>query len=399
MFRNTNHLGRWIVAAMAIGLVCASATLAKKPPKPPPDDDDAPYDLIDLLGFENGDLGYQSVAKFVTARDPEGGVLIYGTSYHFFEDLIPENNPAVWYVHADGTFAEPEDRGQPTFAGGAKPRGFNFFGIGVGTTHVGFEQDENGEWVLPGYVDLPSGYREVSGRPINGFTHAYAINDEGMIVGDMAEADGLLFGCLWEPDDGVPGAGAHISFEDYGFRPMDINNSGVMAGNIARNPAIAWFERDGDDVWLEFRVLEDPRYQIANALNDWPAGDQYPGLTVVGFSHEDNGRREAFAWRPFDPENPTTFLGQLDGGHSSEALDVNKCGEIVGWSDTRREGWQGFLYANGTLANLNELADVGRRTLQWANGINEDGDIVGYMHVPRPISEQRGFLLRRKDSN
>ena len=35
MFKNTNHLGRWIVIAVAIGLVCSSATLAKKPPKPP----------------------------------------------------------------------------------------------------------------------------------------------------------------------------------------------------------------------------------------------------------------------------------------------------------------------------------------------------------------------------
>ena len=36
MFRNLKQMGRWIAIAVAIGLVCSSAALAKKPPKPPP---------------------------------------------------------------------------------------------------------------------------------------------------------------------------------------------------------------------------------------------------------------------------------------------------------------------------------------------------------------------------
>ena len=70
-------------------------------------------------------------------------------------------------------------------------------------------------------------------------------------------------------------------------------------------------------------------------------------------------------------------------------------GEIVGYSDTKRSGQQAFLFKNGQMLNLNSMAAVGDRTLQYAYGINDDGDIVGFMGIPRPISEQRGFLLRR----
>ena len=36
MFRNLKRMGRWIVIAVAVGLICSSQASAKKPPKPPP---------------------------------------------------------------------------------------------------------------------------------------------------------------------------------------------------------------------------------------------------------------------------------------------------------------------------------------------------------------------------
>ncbi len=46
------------------------------------------------------------------------------------------------------------------------------------------------------------------------------------------------------------------------------------------------------------------------------------------------------------------------------------------------------------MTNLNTITNVGDASLQSAAGINDDGDIVGFMQIPRPVSEQHGFLLR-----
>ena len=68
-------------------------------------------------------------------------------------------------------------------------------------------------------------------------------------------------------------------------------------------------------------------------------------------------------------------------------LDVTQLAESVAIQERQRLG-----LGDQPVINL-------RSTLEWAYGINDDGDIVGFMHIPRPISEQRGFLLRRNDTN
>ena len=65
----------WILASVAIGLLCSAEALAKKPPKPG-DEVEFSYELIDLLGFP--DNGYQSQGQFVTNRDANGDILIGG---------------------------------------------------------------------------------------------------------------------------------------------------------------------------------------------------------------------------------------------------------------------------------------------------------------------------------
>ena len=76
-------------------------------------------------------------------------------------------------------------------------------------------------------------------------------------------------------------------------------------------------------------------------------------------------------------------------------MDVNASGEIVGYSETRRDGPHAFIYADGVLSDLNDLADAGNNTLRWANGINDDGDIVGHMRVP--ASGQRAAWISAEE--
>ncbi|MFO0903226.1 MAG: hypothetical protein U0939_09515 [Pirellulales bacterium] len=79
---------------------------------------------------------------------------------------------------------------------------------------------------------------------------------------------------------------------------------------------------------------------------------------------------------------------------TSQAFDVNRAEQVVGWATDKRGPSKAVVYVNGTPTNLNTITDVGDRVLQQAIGINEVGDIVGFMQVPRPASEQHGFLLR-----
>jgi probable HAF family extracellular repeat protein len=361
------------------------------------------YSLTDLRGLPGYAL--QSDGRFITNRDGGGGRLIYGQSHQYIQGSPAQPYPVLWRIAADGSFpvTDPLNLELPTWAAEVEPQGMNSLGFGVGVTRRSLEQDEMGNWVNPSYVDVPDiGYREVPGG-VSRNTFVNAINDSGLIVGTFAIAnpdapDGEWYvGGLWQVDL-AGNISAPISLGD--FYPVDINNHGVMAGRALGWPAIAWFDAGA----LQVRLLDTSlRYWGADAaaLNDWPADDER--LTVVGVSYADqtgdfNAPNRGFAWRPFNSASPTTVLGTL-GGLESSALDVNRAGQIVGWSDTKRAGQQAFVYANGVMTNLNSVVNVGDKTLQWARGINDDGDITGFMRIPRPVSEQHGFLLRPNVSN
>ena len=56
--------------------------------------------------------------------------------------------------------------------------------------------------------------------------------------------------------------------------------------------------------------------------------------------------------------------------------------EEVGDSSGKRGGQFAFVYANGTMTNLNSITAVGDRNLQSACAINDNGDIVGSCTFP-----------------
>jgi probable HAF family extracellular repeat protein len=228
------------------------------------------------------------------------------------------------------------------------------------------EKDENGNWVSPGYVYAPGvGYQELPWVASRN-TDANGINDLGMIVGDYAIADasstsGLKYvGGLWQlnPDGTISDP---VSLGD--FRPWKINHAGVIAGHYQGNPAIAWYQ---GDVLMMKQLVGSSRFFAADvhAMNDFAIDD--PRLTLVGTStfneageYNAGDSRRGYAWRPFDTTNPATVLGTL-GGNESNALDVNRHGEIVGYSDTRRKGQQAFHYKGGVPKSADRDALAGR---------------------------------------
>ena len=386
------------------------------------------YTLTDLLGFP--DNGYQSQGILMTNRDEDGNLLVCGDSR-----LYPEPgmgavfHPALWRVALDGSFpdSDPQDLGLPTWSRGARVWGLSELGVVATSTSGARYQDPDdtywdGEkyvarWIFVAYLDVPGwGYLPLptpEERPNLPYGVRYRnsgindMNDNHVVIGDyqtllQVDPDGTKVwdsvAAMWRLDIETGEISMPISLG--AFAPRAINKYDVMAGNYLGWPAIAWFE----DGALEIRQLDSSdefRGADVEALNDHPIDDAR--LTIVGLSRADEtgdftAPDRGFAWRPFDAANRTTILGTL-GGQGSVALDVNGSGQIVGWSDTKRNGHQAFIYSGGVMSNLNSMVDVGSNTLQWAKAINDDGDITGFMRIPRPISEQRGFLLRPIEQN
>ena len=107
---------------------------------------------------------------------------------------------------------------------------------------------------------------------------------------------------------------------------------------------------------------------------------------IVGVSTVPSGARHAFLYA-----NGTIADLQTLGGTNSEALDINDAGHIVGASDTASGAQHAFIYRDGAITDLNTLLPSGSGwVLQRATGISAGGQIVG---VGTFDGQPRGFLL------
>lgn len=106
---------------------------------------------------------------------------------------------------------------------------------------------------------------------------------------------------------------------------------------------------------------------------------------IVGWSEIAAGGTRAFLYFNGDIDN----LGSLGGNSIAHA--INDSNEIVGTSKNGAGADLAFLYKNGTMTDLNTLLpDNSGWTLHFANGINENGQIVGYGTFN---GTGRGFLM------
>ena len=136
-------------------------------------------------------------------------------------------------------------------------------------------------------------------------SYAAAINDRGQIVGRVYQG-GNSQGVLWED-------GALTSLGD--FYPRDINNRGEVAGSSGRG-AFIW--QKGHIYELGSRQRTYPRPQAINDLGQ-----------VVGILETDD---PPYCWQAVIwDQGLLSNLGTL-GGCEGAAMDINKRGQVVGWS-------------------------------------------------------------------
>jgi probable HAF family extracellular repeat protein len=202
------------------------------------------------------------------------------------------------------------------------------------------------------------------------FSHAYAINNSGQVVGEAGTDNGFSQAFLWQ-------------------------------GGVMTNLGTFW-----PDPWHPGKYLG---YSAAMAINNYGQ--------VVGSSFYGSSGVHAFLWMPghwvFNPITHLAFwippirldLGTLPGDTDSVAYAINDQGQVVGYSSTGStvDGtWKprAFLwdFAHG-MRDLNSLTVNGLfGHLRQANAINNKGQVVGvgrFIHFafPQLIVEQGGFLL------
>ena len=254
---------------------------------------------------------------------------------------------------------------------------------------------------------------------------ASAINNLGQVAGSSALSPSLSHAVLW--DNGVktdlaPGTTEHSvanGINDFGQiiatrnwsvpflwhngvttvlphlgggggNGADINNAGQAVGSSSTTHVTELGPMSHAVLWengtaFDLGVLPGDEDSGAAAINELGV--------IVGSSGRTDPETYEQTYRPFIYQNGVMTPIQMT---SSEAFagDINDDGVIVG---TMRAGggvshWHAFIHVNGVTTNLNSLIPPGSGLhLAYANGINNDGQIVGMAYDAQ--FRQHAYLL------
>jgi probable HAF family extracellular repeat protein len=207
------------------------------------------------------------------------------------------------------------------------------------------------------------------------YGEATAVNRHGVVTGYMYDAGFVLRAAVW-----APGGSAQL-LSDQTAWAFAINDGGVVTGQVMPAPGTGVAFRWQPGVGFESLPTLGGTSALGRGINN--LGD------VVGESYRENGfSRIAAWWRSSDDE--VVDLGTL-GGSQSSAADVNNHGQIVGWSLDASGERRAFLYADGAMVDLNTLIEPDSGwVLLSANAINDAGQITGEGQVEGGV---RAFLL------
>jgi probable HAF family extracellular repeat protein len=223
-------------------------------------------------------------------------------------------------------------------------------------------------------------------NPAGGGGVAHGINNRDQIVG--GSSNGLNVRPFLYEKGVMRDLGTALGTVNSFGRAWAINEHGVIAG-VSRNAsdsasqATLWSGGIAGTIRNLGSLGDGNRFSEAFAVSNkgW----------AVGYSIVSGSTEHAFLWRE---GMGMQDLGTLGFNHS-RATDVNSDGQVVGFASTFANfpsfGGAGFIWENGTATDLNKLIppDSGWSLLS-AEGINENGDIVGFGTFS---GQTRAFLL------
>lgn len=195
-------------------------------------------------------------------------------------------------------------------------------------------------------------------------SRAYAINEQGWVVGEAETKEGNLHAFLWTPEDGMRDLGTHGGELS---RAYAINDRGQVAGEA----------EDSEERLRPFR------WSVGQGLEELPLPDGFRegfvyGLNnfgvLVGGGEGEEGTR-ALAWTVDGVSVPEA----LRGHGASLARAVNDMGEIAGQVEPKPEDdyiSRAFIInADGAISiNTSESSDWSSAAL----ALSADGTAVGY---------------------
>ena len=221
---------------------------------------------------------------------------------------------------------------------------------------------------------------------VNQMAHTFVlggVNDRGQISGAVIDlsAQQEPQAAVWNLSGG---------YQLLGPQPLSeagaISNSGFVIGDAAdfheNSQAVVWRLSDPGTTRFLGSLVRDQLFffdptATANAVND--QGVVVGSSDAAVFDSQGNeigGTTHAFRW-----QNGTMVdLGTLPGGGASGANGINDDGQIVGESDTANGASHAFLLKGSRFEDLGDLADDPRLNSD-ADAINDRSEIVGWSQV------------------
>lgn len=205
-------------------------------------------------------------------------------------------------------------------------------------------------WAVPSYQIFGLGN-------LGGPATAYAINNNGVIVGTSANSVGDYRGFVWNGGELIELAGLPGSFQQYANA---INDSGTIAGS-ADGAAVQW-------------------------QNGAPSaiGQGTGNAMAVNSSGQVAGMQNGQAFRTVGGQ--IQYLGTVAGGAWAAAYGINSAGEVAGYGETRSGNMVGFVSSNGQLQQIGTLGG----NSSYAMALNDAGKVVG--HSARADGHLEAFL-------
>jgi probable HAF family extracellular repeat protein len=132
----------------------------------------------------------------------------------------------------------------------------------------------------------------------------------------------------------------------------------------------------------------------ANAINDQGTIAGYSSTTTQVFPGL--FQTHAVLWEN-GQNSPPIDIGSVPGAIFTTAWGINNSGVVVGNASNFTGMNVGFIYQNGTIQTLNDLASASTGWTFWfARAINDNGDVTGVGIPPNATSafDLHGFILR-----
>lgn len=260
---------------------------------------------------------------------------------------------------------------------------------------------------------------------------AYAINDQGVVVGEASTASGEMHAFAWQngamKDLGVAGetsearginsrgdivgvayaknvrggavlwsSGQRRFIGDLGpsgsgSTAISINDKGEIAGvssGFSTNQGVV-----RGVVWLNGAISDlgalGGLHSTANAINGQ--------ALVVGWAEVANDSTAAFQSQSGKMSQLESLPGSVaSAGNGTQATAVNDAGDIVGSCVTSAGDAHAVIWNNGKITDLNNLIPQTGLTLTRATGINHSGQIVVEQQSNLDGPTTRAFLLTPK---